>query len=143
MSDPVVLNFPAIEPTTRSFTAPTWPINSVKSQSGVVNKRLWGSRPNRATLNMTFENVLDADAAAILNVYNQAKGSMIQITLPAAVSTGMDAALTASWSTFIGDSGLLWHFSADDPPTVESVSLGRSTIRVNLVAELTPATLSV
>lgn len=142
MPTPAVLNFPALEPTTRSFTAPTWPINSVKSQSGMVNKRLWGNRPSRATLSMTFENILDAEAAVILNVYNQAKGSLTQITLPSAVVNGMDSALTLSWSTFIGDSGLLWHFSADDPPAVESISQGRSTVRVNLVAELTPATLT-
>lgn len=128
--------FPSIAPTGRSFTAPRWPTQTQTSQSGVITRRLWGSRPSRATLSLQFNNISDTDASAILNAYNTAKGSVDSLTLPSALFDGADATLTSWLNASATGAGLLWCFTEGSPPQVESVAPGRSNVSVSLTAEL-------
>jgi hypothetical protein len=128
--------FPSIEPTGRSFTAPSWATTTQASQSGVITRRLWGSRPSRATLNLQFNNIDDTDTSAILNAYNTAKGSTDSLTLPSQLFVGADATLQTWLDSSATGAGLLWCFSEGSPPQVESVAPGRSNVSVNLTAEL-------
>jgi len=128
--------FPSIEPTARSFTAPAWQTTTQTSQSGVITRRLWGSRPSRATLSLQFNNIDDTDASAILSAYNSAKGSVDSLTLPSALFDGADATLTSWLNASATGAGLLWAFAEDSPPQVESVAPGRSNVSVSLTAEL-------
>jgi len=128
--------FPSIEPTSRSFTAPSWQTTTQTSQSGVITRRLWGSRPSPATLSLQFNNISDTDASAILNAYNTAKGSVDSLTLPSALFDGADATLTSWLNASATGAGLLWAFAEDSPPQVESVAPGRSNVSVSLTAEL-------
>ena len=127
--------FPSIEPTARSFTAPTWPTTTQTSQSGVITRRLWGSRPSRAALALQFNNISDANASAILSAYNKAKGSIDSLTLPSVLFNGADAALTTWLDASATGAGLLWCFTEGSTPQVESVALGRSNVTVSLTAE--------
>jgi alkylated DNA repair dioxygenase AlkB len=52
------------------------------------------------------------------------------VTVPSAVFTGADAALTAYLSD--GGDGLIWHFA--EPPQVQRVKPGISSVRVRLEA---------
>jgi hypothetical protein len=128
--------FPSIEPTGRSFTAPSWATTTQASQSGVITRRLWGSRPSRATLNLQFNNIDDTDTSAILNAYNTAKGSTDSLTLPSQLFVGADATLQTWLDSSATGAGLLWCFSEGSPPQVESVAPGRSNVTVSLTAEL-------
>jgi len=128
--------FPSIEPTARSFTAPTWPTTTQTSQSGVITRRLWGSRPSRAALALQFNNISDANASAILSAYNKAKGSIDSLTLPSVLFNGADAALTTWLDASATGAGLLWCFTEGSTPQVESVAPGRSNVTVSLTAEL-------
>ena len=128
--------FPSIEPTARSFTAPAWQTTTQTSQSGVITRRLWGSRPSRATLSLQFNNISDANASAILNAYNSAKGPIDSLTLPSVLFDGADATLTSWLDASATGAGLLWAFAEDSPPQVESVAPGRSNVSVSLTAEL-------
>ena len=128
--------FPSIAPTGRSFVAPRWPTKTQTSQSGVITRRLWGSRPSRATLSLQFNNISDTDASAILSAYNSAKGSVDSLTLPSALFDGADATLTSWLNASATGAGLLWAFAEDSPPQVESVAPGRSNVSVSLTAEL-------
>jgi hypothetical protein len=128
--------FPSIEPTGRSFTAPTWATTTQTSQSGVITRRLWGSRPSRATLNLQFNNISDANVSAILNAYNTAKGSTDSLTLPDVLFNGADATLKAWLDSSATGAGLLWCFTEGSPPSAESVAPGRSNVSVSLTAEL-------
>lgn len=132
----MAVSFPDIVPTSRSFSAPTWPTTSTTSQSGVISRRLWGSSPSKASLSLTYSNISDTNAALILNAYNTAKGATTDLTLPSSVLTGMGSSLTLRWATAIASAGLKWYFSENEPPSVESVVPGRSTVKVTLVAEL-------
>ena len=128
--------FPSIEPTGRSFTAPSWATTTQASQSGVITRRLWGSRPSRATLNLQFNNINDANVSAILSAYNTAQGSVDSLTLPDVLFNGADATLKTWLNNSATGAGLLWCFTEGSPPSVESVSPGRSNVTVSLTAEL-------
>jgi hypothetical protein len=112
--------FPSIEPTGRSFTAPSWATTTQASQSGVITRRLWGSRPSRATLNLQFNNIDDTDTSAILNAYNTAKGSTDSLTLPSQLFVGADATLQTWLDSSATGAGLLWCFSEGSPPQVST-----------------------
>ncbi len=127
--------FPSIEPTSRSFTAPKWPTSGITAQSGVTTRRLWGSRPSQAQLSLSFDNISDDNAGLIVAAYNSAKGATTELTLPNVLFNGASAALTGWLNTTSTGAGMKWFFS-DEPPTVESVAPGRSSVRVALVAEL-------
>jgi hypothetical protein len=128
--------FPSIAPTRRRFVAPTWPTKTQTSQSGVITRRLWGSRPSQAKLSLTFGNISDTNTAAILSAYNSAKGSVDSLTLPTQIFAGADAALKSWLNASATGAGLLWSFSEGSPPQVESVYPGRSNVAVELTAEL-------
>jgi hypothetical protein len=127
--------FPTLEPTSRSFVAPRWPTSGITSQSGVTTRRLWGSRPSQAQLSLSFDNISDDNAGLIVAAYNSAKGATTELTLPNVLFNGASAALTGWLNTTSTGAGMKWFFS-DEPPTVESVAPGRSSVRVALVAEL-------
>jgi len=128
--------FPTVQPTSRSFVAPTWPTKTQVSQSGVITRRLWGSRPSQAKLSLTFGNVNDTNTAAILSAYNTAKGSVDSLTLPSQIFAGADATLQSWLNASAAGAGLLWSFSEGTSPKVESVAPGRSNVTVELTAEL-------
>jgi len=127
--------FPNIEPTSRNFVAPRWPTTGLTTQSGVTTRRLWGSRPTQAQLQLQFNNITDDNAALIVGAYNEAQGAITDLTLPNAIFNGASTNLRGWLDTTSTGAGMLWFF-AEDPPTVESVAPNRSSVRVNLVAEL-------
>jgi hypothetical protein len=129
-------SFPSITPTARRFTPPQWPTTEQKSQSGVVSRRLWGSRSGNAFLQLIFNNLSDTDTSSILTAYENAKGPIDELTLPTSIFAGADATLTTYLNTTATGTGLIWSFSDGSPPTVESVVGGRSNVVVTLVAEL-------
>jgi len=131
----MAITFPTIEPTSRSFTAPRWPTSGLTTQSGVTTRRLWGNRPSQAQLSLSFDNISDDNAGLIIAAYNTAKGATTELTLPAVLFNGASAALTGWLDTTSTGAGMKWFF-AEEPPTVESVAPGRSSVRVALVAEL-------
>lgn len=131
----MAVTFPSIEPTSRSFTAPRWPTSGLTTQSGVTTRRLWGSRPSQAQLQLQFSNITDDDAALIVQAYNDAKGATTELTLPSELFAGASSALTDWLDTSATGAGMTWFF-AEEPPTVESVAPNRSSVRINLVAEL-------
>jgi hypothetical protein len=131
----MAVTFPSIEPTSRSFVAPKWPTTGITSQSGVTTRRLWGSHPSQAQLTLSFSNISDDNAALILAAYNNAKGATTDLTLPAIIFQGASSNLTGWLNTTLNGGGIKWFFS-EDPPSIESVAPGRSSVNLRLVAEL-------
>lgn len=125
--------FPALKPTSRELTAPTWPITSARSQSGAVSRRKWGSNSTEPQLRLVFA-CSDAETDSIFAAYNTAKGSIDTLTLPPEIWHGMEGALLTRVTNY--GSRLRWSFVADDPPALRSLICGRSEVTVRLVAEL-------
>jgi len=128
--------FPSLTPTSRSFTAPQWPITQIDSQSGVKSVRLWGSKPTVAKLDLSFDNISDDNAALIMTAYNSAKGSLTDLTLPNSIFNGASTNLKSWLDTTGMSAGLKWYFDNGSSPTIESITSGLSSVRVSLVAEL-------
>ena len=127
--------FPAVQPTGCSFTPPSFPISSSRSQSGVRSYRVWASKESDAVLEFDFENISQEAALGILEAYREAKGPVEGLNLPPILFNGItDSDLLA----FIKqtDSGLTWHFFEDQPPQLQRVPGRRYTTRVTLRAEL-------
>ena len=128
------MSYPAITPTTRQFKAPKWQTTAVNSQSGSTTRRLWGSRPAQAELAMTYRNITDDQAAAIVDHYDDCKGPTIQATLPNTTWDGASSDLRGYMKLDDYGNGISWYFSG--PPTVNSVFPGISTVQVRLVGEI-------
>jgi len=128
--------FPAIKPTSRSFTAPSIPTTTLKSQSGIITRRIWSTRPSNATLDLKFNNINDTEANAIMESYYNAMSSFDSVTLPDRIFGGANGPLK-SWldSTRTGP-GLLWYFTEGSSPRVETVKSGRHSVSISLTAEL-------
>lgn len=124
--------FPTLTPTSRSFTPPTFPTTKQKTINGITVRRVWASLPNDARLSLSFTNFPDADCLAILNAYTAAKGSLDSLTLPSSLFAGAGTAL-ATFLTQAG-TGLAWHFSDDNPPRLDNVAPGISSVTVELTA---------
>jgi len=122
--------FPSVTPTSMDFTAPEFPVKSNSSLSGVVSRRIFGNRGSRAVLSMNFDNLTDAVAVEFLNAWKEAKGQFDNLTVPAVVFDGADDAL----SDYLADGGdaLAWHFA--EPPQLQRVKPGISSVRVRLEA---------
>ena len=139
--------FPNIKPTTRSFKMGDYPSKTYRSLSGVIFKRAFGNRQTGYTLDLTFKNVGDAAelrthagfAKQIIDHYNDVDGTFSSFTLAARVFEGMDDDL---WHLLPGlkkdlpanPSNVKWRYA--EPPQVQSVKSGVSTVTVNLVGEL-------
>ena len=128
--------FPALTPSSRTFTPPRWPVTSSTSQSGVSTVRLWGSQPSEAGLSLSFRNIEDDSAALILESYRLAKGNVEELTLPTSLFDGASALLKEQLNLTAGSYSLRWHFPRDNPPQATAVKPGRSDVSVTLVGEL-------
>jgi hypothetical protein len=121
---------PALTPTAMDFTAPEFPVKSNTSLSGVVSRRIFGNRGSRSTLQLNFDNIADSSAVEFLNAWNASRGQLNAVTVPSQVFDGADATLTAYVSD--GGDGLIWHFA--EPPQVQRIKPGISSVRVRLEA---------
>ena len=68
--------FPGLAPTARQFTAPEWATNFMDSQAGTTTRRLWGDKPARAQLTLTFANIDDAAVASIMQCHYRRQGCL-------------------------------------------------------------------
>ena len=131
--------FPAIRPTTRTFTMGDYPSKTYTSLSGVIFKRAFGNRQTGYTLNLTFRNIGDTSelrsysgtAKQIIDHYNSVDGTYGKFTLPDRMFAGMDDGLE---SLIQAPTDISWRYAA--PPQVQSVKAGVSTVTVRLVGEL-------
>lgn len=131
----MTVNFPEIQPTTCSFTPPSFPITESSSQSGVRSYRIWSSKPSDGILDLGFENITEANADLILTAYIDAKGPVDQLLLPPIIFSGMtNPSLLEKFSQ--SASGLGWFFLNGEPPPMERVPGRRLSTRVRLRAEL-------
>ena len=131
--------FPNIKPTTRNFTMGDYPSKTYRSLSGTIFKRAFGNKQTGYTLNLTFRNIgdtselrsLSGTAKQIIDHYNDVDGTFSNFTLPARVFEGMDNDFR---DLIRSPSNVKWRYA--EPPQVQSVKSGVSTVIVNLVGEL-------
>jgi hypothetical protein len=123
--------FPSIRPTGRSYSPGQFPTKTYRGLSGATVKRVFGNRSFGHVINLQFENISDANTKAILDHYYGQFGNYARFTLPDAAFSGTSSALKG---VLQAPTNILWEYA--EPPQVESVFNGRSTVIVRLVGEL-------
>ena len=132
-------NFPKMKPTTRSFTMGDYPSKTYTSLSGAVFKRAFGNKATGYTMNLTFNNIgdtqelrsLSGTTKQILDHYNSVYGTFEKFNLPDRMFAGMNDELKG---VIKAPSNISWRYA--EPPRVQSVRNGISTVSVRLVGEI-------
>ena len=142
---PSPINFPQINPTSRSYSPGDYPQVEFEANNGVKTVIRYGKNRTNSTLTLGFNNISDDDAFLIVDNYRQVNSVYNYVTFSsnrglAGVgvsghtmpdgSLGNLAAYMAETSTVSG--GLKWRY--DGPPIVTSVIPGRSNVECKFVA---------
>lgn len=127
--------FPAVQPTACSFTPPEWSITESVAQSGVRSYRVWASQPSDAVLDLTFQNINESQAEAIMSAYTATRGPLDDLTIPEVVFNGIRSETFRQLFSQQG-TGLRWYFPLGQKPSLERVPGRRYTVKVVLRAEL-------
>ena len=130
--------FPGLAPTARQFTAPEWATNFMDSQAGTTTRRLWGDKPARAQLTLTFSNIDDAAVASIMQCHYDAKGACDEIKLTNTTMGNAGGICDNSLSDLVQllDGDHRWHFVERGAVDVKSVALGLSTVTCKFRSEI-------
>jgi hypothetical protein len=120
--------FPTLKPTSRDFSPGDWPIKRYNAQSGAEIRILYGNQRVNAKINLTYENITDANAQLFVDDYAAQIGTLRTFALPSAIRAGW----SGSNSTLDAPAGTAWRYESE--PTIRSVRPGLSSVTVNLVA---------
>lgn len=124
--------FPTLVPTSRSFDAGDWPVKTFRAQNGAEVRLLYGSNRTGMTLELSYDNITDANAELFLTHYNEVQGTYGTFTIPeAGAKTGWSGSANALDVT---GSGNRWRYSA--APSVQSIKPGVSSVSVKLIGVL-------
>lgn len=122
--------YPTLAPTSRDFTPGDYPIKQFRSQSGAEVRILYGDSRTGMQMNLTYDNITDANADLFLDHYNEVKGTYGTFTLPAGAKTGWAGA-----SANLDAAGInQWRYA--DAPSINAVRPGISSVQVQLIAVL-------
>ena len=132
-------NFPNIRPTTRSFTMGDYPSTTYRSLSGVTFRRNFGNKQTGYTIDLQFKNIGDSaelrpnsgTAYQIMQHYINVDGTLETFKLQDHVFDGMSESME---SLIQAPSAIKWRYA--EPPKVQSVKAGVSTVTVKLIGEL-------
>ena len=128
-----LISFPALVPSSRSYTPGVFPETQFQAQNGAVVRVRYGNQRTNSRLSLTFSNITDGDAAEVLQNYVDVMedDNYAQFT-------------TAMWPLvreqglipFIREtnSALKWKYAS--PPSVTSVKPGLSTVTCEFIGEL-------
>ena len=125
--------FPTIKPTSRSYSPGTYPSTDFESLDGTKTHLRFGNKRVNATLQLGFSNISDADAALILDNYEDVNGEWNYVTFNRGFATsGMEPSDLRNYFRETGGSGLKWRYSG--PPSVTSTFKGMSNVSCSFVA---------
>ena len=127
--------FPDLKPTTRDYTPGSYPQTEFQAQNGAMTVVRLGNRRVDSRLTLTFSNITDAQATAILRNYEQVNGTWGSVFfLPFTAAAGIEDNDLASFMRERNGSGLLYRYAS--PPVVTSVYPGISSVSCEFVGIL-------
>ena len=126
--------FPALKPTSRSYSPGVYPSAEFKALNGATTRMLFGNRRSDAELQLEFGNISDDNAALILQHYERVVPSDDWVGFTSATGSAGASSALAAYLQESGGSGLRWRY--EGPPDVRSVVPGRSTVQVKFIGQL-------
>lgn len=136
-------SFPSIKPSSRKYNPGEYPQTKFEAQNGAKTIMRYGKNRVNATLQLGFANISDAEAALILENYEDVNSDWDYVTFSSAdgvagVSDSKEVEgqtnPASSLQSLIkeGGAGLLWRYSG--PPNVTSTFKGMSNVSCSFVA---------
>lgn len=127
--------FPNLKPTSRNYTPGSYPQTEFKAQNGATTVVRFGNRRVESKLSLTFSNIPDADATAILQHYEQVNGNWGSVFfLPFTADAGIEDTDLALFMRERNGSGLQYRYAS--PPKVQSVYPGISSVSCEFIGVL-------
>ena len=124
--------FPTIKPTSRSYNPGMYPSTSFESLDGTKTHLRFGNKRVNATLSLGFSNITDAEAALILENYQDVNKDWNYVTFDRGYATSGVSNTDLLGFLRESGSGLKWRYS--DPPSITSTFKGRSNVSGSFVA---------
>ena len=124
--------FPTIKPTSRSYNPGMYPSTSFESLDGTKTHLRFGNKRVNATLSLGFSNITDAEAALILENYQDVNKDWNYVTFDRGYATSGVSNTDLLGFLRESGSGLKWRYS--DPPSITSTFKGRSNVSWSFVA---------
>ena len=128
--------FPALVPTSRQYSPGMYPQQQFVALNGATTTLRYGNRRYDAELSLAFQNITDAESAQVLSLYETTMVADDWVTFTSADVAGGAGASLAAYIREVGGSGLRWRFA--DPPSVNSVQPGISTLQCRFIGRLDP-----
>ncbi len=122
--------YPTITPSSRNFDAGQYPVKTYSAINGKEVRILYGDKRTGMTLDLSYDNVTDANADDFISHYDETKGTFTAFDIPSAAKTGWTGATTAIDAA----TGNRWRYA--EPPRITSVRPGISSVTVKLVGVL-------
>jgi hypothetical protein len=128
-------NFPALTPSSRSFTPAVYPQRSFRTLSGALARRTFGSSPYGAKLDLQYTNIADAAVNTLLDHYHSQTAANKRFRLSANTTAGMSSDVAGEVTSLAAARGnLRWEYA--EPPKVESVRPGVYNVAISLAGEI-------
>ena len=143
--------FPTLVPSARSYSPGTYPSTTFESLDGTKTHIRFGNKRVNATLSLSFSNITDAEAASILDNYEEVNSVWDYVEFDLAVGalagigdlgelTDRTGQVDLDLMRYMKEenskgtrpSGLKWRYSG--PPSVTSVRPGISNVSCSFVA---------
>ena len=118
--------FPAIKPSSRSWTPGSQPVKTFSSLSGHEQRILLGPEPVGTSLTLAFSNLTEQVLLQITDHYRLAKGTFETFDLPSAIFAGM-----TNYGGVTPDNQS-WRYAGS--PQVDWVAPGIGNVSVSLIA---------
>jgi len=128
--------FPTIPPTGRTFDPGDFANTKYRANSGAEFRILYGSKRTGMKVQLTYENITDAQAELFLDHYHEMQGTFQQFELTDAAN-GMKAGWEGNGDA-IGAVAWDSQWRYEKPPQLKSIYPGVSAVTVNLVGATLP-----
>tara|TARA_R110002012_G_scaffold266641_1_gene450263 strand:+ start:582 stop:983 length:402 start_codon:yes stop_codon:yes gene_type:complete len=127
------VSFPALVPTSRSYTPGVFPEQQFQSQNGAVVRVRYGNQRYSSTLSLTFANITDEKAESILENYVEVMGDD---KYAAFTKDNVAAGASEALIPWISETNSLLKWKYASPPSVQCVKPGLSTVTCEFIGEL-------
>ena len=127
------VSFPALVPSSRSYTPGVFPEQQFQAQNGAVVRVRYGNQRYSSSLSLTFANIIDSKAALILENYIAVMGDDKYVEF---TDDNVAAGVSTDLVPWIQETKNLLKWKYASPPSVTSVKPGLSTVRCEFIGEL-------
>lgn len=125
------MDYPNLRPSSRNFDPGNWPVRTYNSQNGTEVRLLYGSKKYNLKLQLSYQNISDANAELFINHYNDRQGTFKTFDITSDTRVAALAGWSGNKNALCPPAGVDWRY--EQPPQIVSVRPGISTVNVSLV----------